>query len=112
MQPFFEMPAVPVNSCLLVESREAAKAFPGKVAVGIDARDGMVAVEGWAETTDVTATDLDACFFVMAPHGFMDSIKGFVQAFTRPWRVLICTNIWGVEVGFGKECTPMLLNPY
>ena len=38
--------------------REAAKAFPGRVAVGIDARDGMVAVEGWAETTDVTATDL------------------------------------------------------
>ena len=38
--------------------KEAAKAFPGKVAVGIDARDGMVAVEGWAETTDVTATDL------------------------------------------------------
>jgi len=38
--------------------REASKAFPGKVAVGIDARDGMVAVEGWAETTDVTATDL------------------------------------------------------
>jgi len=38
--------------------REAAKTFPGKVAVGIDARDGMVAVEGWAETTDVTATDL------------------------------------------------------
>ena len=38
--------------------RNAARAFPGKVAVGIDARDGMVAVEGWAETTDVTATDL------------------------------------------------------
>jgi phosphoribosylformimino-5-aminoimidazole carboxamide ribotide isomerase len=38
--------------------REAAKAHPGKVAVGIDARDGMVAVEGWAETTDVTAFDL------------------------------------------------------
>ncbi|MEO1612971.1 MAG: 1-(5-phosphoribosyl)-5-[(5-phosphoribosylamino)methylideneamino] imidazole-4-carboxamide isomerase, partial [Pseudomonadota bacterium] len=38
--------------------KEAARAFPGKVAVGIDARDGMVAVEGWAETTDVTATDL------------------------------------------------------
>ena len=38
--------------------REASKAFPGKVAVGIDARDGLVAVEGWAETTDVTATDL------------------------------------------------------
>ena len=36
----------------------AAKAFPGQVAVGIDARGGMVAVEGWAETTDMTAFDL------------------------------------------------------
>lgn len=38
--------------------REAARAFPGKVAVGIDARDGMVAVEGWAETTELSALDL------------------------------------------------------
>jgi phosphoribosylformimino-5-aminoimidazole carboxamide ribotide isomerase len=38
--------------------RAAARANPGRVAVGIDARDGMVAVEGWAETSDVTATDL------------------------------------------------------
>lgn len=38
--------------------REAAAAWPGRVAVGIDARAGMVAVEGWAETTDMTATDL------------------------------------------------------
>ena len=38
--------------------REAARAFPGKVAVGIDARKGMVATKGWAEDTDVTATDL------------------------------------------------------
>jgi len=38
--------------------RDAARAFPGKVAVGIDARDGMVAVEGWAETTEITALDL------------------------------------------------------
>lgn len=38
--------------------REAAAAHPGRVAVGIDARDGMVAVEGWAETTDMTAADL------------------------------------------------------
>ncbi|MEL6681005.1 MAG: 1-(5-phosphoribosyl)-5-[(5-phosphoribosylamino)methylideneamino]imidazole-4-carboxamide isomerase [Pseudomonadota bacterium] len=38
--------------------REAARAFPGRVAVGIDARDGRVAVEGWAETTDITAEDL------------------------------------------------------
>ena len=42
--------------------REAARAFPGQVAVGIDARDGMVATQGWAETTDVTATDLARSF--------------------------------------------------
>ena len=38
--------------------REAARAFPGRIAVGIDAREGKVAVEGWAETTDVMANDL------------------------------------------------------
>ena len=38
--------------------REAAAAFPGQIAVGIDARDGKVATKGWAETTDVDATDL------------------------------------------------------
>jgi phosphoribosylformimino-5-aminoimidazole carboxamide ribotide isomerase len=38
--------------------REAAKAFPGKVAVGIDARKGRVATKGWAVETDVMATDL------------------------------------------------------
>ncbi|WP_118134205.1 1-(5-phosphoribosyl)-5-[(5-phosphoribosylamino)methylideneamino]imidazole-4-carboxamide isomerase [Oceanicella sp. SM1341] len=38
--------------------KQAAKAFPGKVAVGIDARDGLVAVQGWAEATDILAVDL------------------------------------------------------
>ena len=38
--------------------REAARAHPGRIAVGIDARDGRVAVQGWAETTDITALDL------------------------------------------------------
>jgi phosphoribosylformimino-5-aminoimidazole carboxamide ribotide isomerase len=38
--------------------RDAARAFPGRVAVGIDARGGKVAVRGWAEETDMTATDL------------------------------------------------------
>lgn len=42
--------------------REAAKAFPGKVAVGIDARDGRVATKGWAEETDVMVTDLARSF--------------------------------------------------
>ncbi len=42
--------------------REAAKAFPGQVAVGIDARDGYVAVEGWAETSTLAAADLGRRF--------------------------------------------------
>ena len=36
----------------------AAKQFPGRVAVGLDARDGKVAVEGWAETSHVTALEI------------------------------------------------------
>ena len=42
--------------------REAARAFPGQVAVGIDARGGKVATRGWAEVTDVDATDLARSF--------------------------------------------------
>ena len=38
--------------------QRAARAFPGRIAVGIDARAGRVATRGWAETTDVMATDL------------------------------------------------------
>ncbi|MCA3598852.1 MAG: 1-(5-phosphoribosyl)-5-[(5-phosphoribosylamino)methylideneamino]imidazole-4-carboxamide isomerase [Methylobacterium sp.] len=42
--------------------KRAAKAFPGKVAVGIDARDGRVAVEGWAETSDMRDVELGRRF--------------------------------------------------
>ena len=38
--------------------KSAAKTFPGRVAVGLDARDGKVAVEGWAATSEVTALDI------------------------------------------------------
>ncbi len=38
--------------------REAARLFPGRIAVGIDARDGRVAVEGWVKTSDMSALDL------------------------------------------------------
>jgi len=38
--------------------REAAAKFPGKIAVGIDAHAGMVATEGWAETSTLPATEL------------------------------------------------------
>jgi len=38
--------------------RKACRAFPGQVAIGIDARGGQVAVEGWAETSELSALDL------------------------------------------------------
>lgn len=42
--------------------REAARAFPGQVAVGIDARGGKVATKGWVTETDVDATNLARSF--------------------------------------------------
>jgi phosphoribosylformimino-5-aminoimidazole carboxamide ribotide isomerase len=38
--------------------KEAARKFPNKVAVGLDARNGKVAVEGWAETSELSALDI------------------------------------------------------
>jgi phosphoribosylformimino-5-aminoimidazole carboxamide ribotide isomerase len=42
--------------------REAARLFPGRIAVGIDARDGRVAIEGWAKTSNISALDLGRRF--------------------------------------------------
>jgi phosphoribosylformimino-5-aminoimidazole carboxamide ribotide isomerase len=42
--------------------REAARRHPGKIAVGIDAKDGRVAVEGWAQTSSMTAEELGRRF--------------------------------------------------
>jgi phosphoribosylformimino-5-aminoimidazole carboxamide ribotide isomerase len=38
--------------------REAARKFEGGIAVGLDARDGKVAVEGWADTSEMSAVDI------------------------------------------------------
>lgn len=38
--------------------KEACRLFPGKIAVGIDAKGGMVAVEGWAEASELEVTEL------------------------------------------------------
>jgi phosphoribosylformimino-5-aminoimidazole carboxamide ribotide isomerase len=38
--------------------REACRRFPGRIAVGIDAREGKVAVEGWAETTTLSVLEM------------------------------------------------------
>ncbi len=42
--------------------REAARLYPGRIAVGVDARDGKVAVEGWAKVSQVSAIDLGKRF--------------------------------------------------
>jgi phosphoribosylformimino-5-aminoimidazole carboxamide ribotide isomerase len=48
--------SVAVKNPILVH--QACKSFPGRIAVGIDARDGYVATEGWAETSTLPAQDL------------------------------------------------------
>jgi len=47
------------NPALVIE---ACKAFPGRIAVGIDAREGYVATEGWAETSTMLASELGLRF--------------------------------------------------
>lgn len=42
--------------------RTAAREYPGRIAVGIDAKGGKVAVEGWAEVSEMTAIDLAKSF--------------------------------------------------
>ncbi|MEA2839880.1 MAG: phosphoribosylformimino-5-aminoimidazole carboxamide ribotide isomerase [Methylobacteriaceae bacterium] len=42
--------------------REAARLYPGRIAVGVDARDGLVAIEGWARTAQLSAIDLGRRF--------------------------------------------------
>jgi phosphoribosylformimino-5-aminoimidazole carboxamide ribotide isomerase len=42
--------------------REAARLYPGRIAVGIDAQEGRVAVEGWAKTSNISALDLGRRF--------------------------------------------------
>ncbi len=42
--------------------REAARLYPGRIAVGIDAREGQVAIDGWSRTSNVSALDLGRRF--------------------------------------------------
>jgi phosphoribosylformimino-5-aminoimidazole carboxamide ribotide isomerase len=45
--------------------------YPGKIALGIDALNGLVAVQGWTESTTIKATDLAARFDDLSPWGFI-----------------------------------------
>ena len=47
------------NPALVIE---ACKKFPGRIAVGLDAKDGLVATEGWAEVSDLTVLEMAGRF--------------------------------------------------
>jgi phosphoribosylformimino-5-aminoimidazole carboxamide ribotide isomerase len=61
--------------------KDACKKFPGKIVVGIDARNGMVAVEGWSRTSETRAIDLakefESCG--VAAINFTDILKDGMQ---------------------------------
>ena len=54
--------SAPLPCAIRIWSRTPANAFPGRIAVGIDASGGKVAVEGWAETSELTAIELASTF--------------------------------------------------
>lgn len=70
--------------------RDAARDLPGRIVVGIDAKDGRIAVEGWAETSDMDAVDLAKAYegcgvaAIIATDIGRDGLKtGVNVAFTR-----------------------------
>jgi phosphoribosylformimino-5-aminoimidazole carboxamide ribotide isomerase len=58
--------------------RDACLAFPGRVALGIDARDGRVAVDGWADTTEMSAFEVAFAFEDVGPAAiiYTDGVSG------------------------------------
>jgi phosphoribosylformimino-5-aminoimidazole carboxamide ribotide isomerase len=78
---------------------EACKKFPGKILVGIDARDGFVAIKGWVEISSQKATDLAVSLESQGVAGFiftdisrdgmmqgpnLDSIRAFAESTKLP----------------------------
>jgi phosphoribosylformimino-5-aminoimidazole carboxamide ribotide isomerase len=89
---------------------EACKQFPGKIMVGIDARDGKVAVKGWTEVSEQTAADLAQTMEPLGVAGFiftdisrdgmlqgpnLDSIREFARATSLP--VIASGGISGIQ---------------
>lgn len=79
--------------------KQACEQFPGKIMVGIDARDGMVAIKGWVEVTDQKAADLAKAMEPLGVAGFiftdisrdgmmqgpnLESIKSFAENTSLP----------------------------
>jgi phosphoribosylformimino-5-aminoimidazole carboxamide ribotide isomerase len=69
--------------------KDAAKNYPGRIAVGLDARDGKVAVQGWAETSELSALDIarrfeDACVAGMLKGLNLDATIALADAISIP----------------------------
>ncbi|MFO8057527.1 MAG: 1-(5-phosphoribosyl)-5-[(5-phosphoribosylamino)methylideneamino]imidazole-4-carboxamide isomerase [bacterium] len=76
--------------------REACGAYPGRVVVGIDAREGMVSVQGWSEDTDISAKDLARRYDDMdiAAVIYTDIVKdGMLTGPSIPMTVELARNI-------------------
>ena len=89
---------------------EACKQFPGKIIIGIDARDGKVAVKGWTEVSDQKAADLAKSMEPLGVAGFiftdisrdgmlqgpnLDSIREFAKATSLP--IIASGGISGIQ---------------
>ena len=90
--------------------KEACQQFPGKIIIGIDAQDGKVAVKGWTEVSEQTATDLAQAMEPLGVAGFiftdisrdgmlqgpnLDSIREFAQATSLP--IIASGGISGIQ---------------
>ena len=89
---------------------EACQLFPGKIMIGIDARNGRVAIKGWTEVSDQKATDLASIMEPMGVAGFiftdisrdgmlqgpnLDSIREFARATSLP--VIASGGVGGIQ---------------
>ena len=80
--------------------KDACKEFPGRIVVGIDARNGMVAIEGWTETTKIKAVDLAKQFedCGVAAINFTDIYRDGMQTGPNIKETMIIAKIASIPV--------------
>jgi phosphoribosylformimino-5-aminoimidazole carboxamide ribotide isomerase len=81
--------------------REASSIFPGRIAVGIDARDGLVATEGWAETSTLSARELARRFE-------QDGVAAIIYTDIARDGMLAGVNIEATLALAGRIATPVI----
>ena len=94
--------------------KEAAKNFPGKVAVGLDARDGKVAVQGWAETSELSALDIARRFedAGVAAIIYTDIARdGLLKGLNLDATIALADAITGIEMASARAIVASQLMP-